>query len=81
MTKTMKKNFINAIRMADELYETSQDDNLTEETQDAAYIEFYDYLYKIADMLNEYAGIDRKTGLRMAAHKRNEILTLVKRTA
>jgi hypothetical protein len=71
------------IKEAKELHEASLDDGKPEDETDAAYAEYWKRLEKIADILCSISGgkIDRKTALRMAAHKADQILDLVNKAA
>ena len=57
------------------------DDNLDEDTTDAAYTEYWSYLRKIAAVLVDLIAVDEKTALRMAAHRRADIAALLARMA
>jgi len=62
-------------------HEKSLDESLSEDEADAAYSDYWSYLTKIADILVELIKVDEKTAIRMAAHKADQILDLVKRAA
>jgi hypothetical protein len=67
------------IEEARQYHIASFDDKLSEEETDTAYAEYLKRLEKIADILCSITGgkIDRQTGMRMAAHKADQILSLV----
>jgi hypothetical protein len=71
------------IEEADKYHKISFDESKNEEETDAAYAEYWSRLEKIADLLFSITGgkIDHKTGLKMAAHKADKILDLLKRAA
>ena len=69
------------IYFAEREYEISRNENLDEETTDAAYAKHWDYLRKIAAMLIDIINVDEKTALRMAAFKGPEIMALLKKAA
>jgi hypothetical protein len=71
------------IKEAKELHEISMNDDRPDEETDAAYLEHWTRLEKIADLIYEMTDgkIDRKTALKMAAHKADQILDLVNKVA
>lgn len=68
---------------ADKLYNISMDETLDEEIQDAAYNDLWYTIRKISEKLQIVTNgmIDEKTALRMAIHKREEIIKLLERVA
>jgi hypothetical protein len=69
------------IEEARTLHDVSLDEDRPDEETDAAYGEYWKRLEKIADILISITGVDRKTALRMAVHKADQILDLVKKVA
>jgi hypothetical protein len=71
------------IETADRLHAESMDDNVNEDAQDAAYIEYHKVVEQIAATLQKVTrgAIDALTAKRMAHFKRDEIKGLVSRLA
>jgi len=69
------------IEKAKKAHEASLDEELDEDAADLAYDEYWTHLRKIAAVLVDLIKVDEKTALRMAAHKADQILDLVKRAA
>jgi len=69
------------IEAAKKAHETSLNEELDEETTDAAYEEYWTHLRKIAAVLMSLISIDENTALKMAAHKADQILDLANRAA
>ena len=71
------------IEEAKKYHLASMDESASEEETDAAYLEFWARLEKIADVLVEITGggIDRQTAMKMAHSKQDKILELVSRVA
>jgi hypothetical protein len=67
--------------LAEREYSVSTNDEVSEEIQDAAYTKYWDYLHKIAAVIVDLIEVDGKTALKMAAHKSDEIIALLKKTA
>ena len=75
------KNLKSIALLAEKAYVISMDESLDEDTTDAAYNEYWKHLNDIAMVIIDLIKVDEKTALRMAAHKRDEIVALVSRMA
>ena len=77
----MKEKLEKLLAEADRLYTISMDDDVEESAQDKAYDQYYDILREIANWLTTFTlgKIDKNVAMRMAVHKRGEILALAKR--
>ena len=63
------------------LHAVSMDESLDEETTDAAYVQYHAATDKAAEIIIGLIGVDMMTAKRMAHHKRDEIVSLINRTA
>ena len=77
----MKKELEKLLAEADRLYKIAMDDNVDEDTQDIAYSEYFETNKKIAAWIEKFSMgmIKGDVALRMAVHKKSEILELAKR--
>jgi len=66
---------------AEKQHAISIDENIAEDTQDAAYEEYWNYLRKMAAVIVDLIHVDEKIALKMAAQKTSKIVELVKRMA
>jgi hypothetical protein len=75
----MKKELEKLLAEADRLYKIAMDDNVDEEAQDEAYSEYHEINKKIAAWIEKFSMgmIKGDVALRMAVHKKSEILELV----
>ena len=69
------------VYQAEKEYETSFNENLDDETTEAAYDEYWNCIGKIAAVIVELINVEEKTAIRMAEHKRTEIIAMLKRMA
>ena len=77
----MKKELEKLLAEAERLYKIAMDDNVDEDTQDEAYTEYFETNKKIATWLEKFTKgmIKGDVALRMAVHKKSEILELAKK--